>query len=317
VPEFEKAAFSLNKGEMSDLIRTQYGFHIIKVLDKETAHTKTFDEVKDTIRPAYLLNKVDKESADTAEKISSEIRQSNKVTLDELAQKYHLTVADTHAVGPGEPILELGNGQDVKNEVFHLRQGELSLPVRTDRGYVVLSLKQVLPAHQGTMDEVRDKVVTEIKKTKADELAKTKADDLERRVKGGEKFDAAAKALGLDPKTSDLFARTGSVPDLGSGKQLGPAFALKPGELGPALNLGANWAVYEVVDRQEANPADFEKQKREITDNLLKQKREMAFDAFHTSLDARLKQDGALKIYQDKMAAFGEFGSPKGLPISK
>src|SRR5579883_2378350 len=144
VPEFEKAAFSLNKGEISDLIKTQYGFHIIKILDKETAHTKSFDEVKDSIRPTYLLNKVDKEAADTAEKISSDIRQSNKVTLDELAQKYHLTVADTHPVGPGEPVLELGNGQDVKDEIFHLRQGELSLPLHTDRGYIVMSLKQVI-----------------------------------------------------------------------------------------------------------------------------------------------------------------------------
>src|SRR5215469_1219671 len=307
VAEFEKAAFGLNKGEMSNLIKTQYGFHIIKVLDKETAHTKTFDEVKDSIRPTYLLNKVDKEAGDTADKMSSDIRQSNKITLDELAQRYHLTVADTHPVGPGEPILELGNGQDVKDEIFHLRQGELSLPLRTDRGYVVLSLKQVLPAHQGSLEEVREKVIAEIKKTKADELAKTKADDLEKRVKAGEKFDMAAKSLGLDPKTSDWFARTGSVPDLGSGKQLGPAFALKAGDLAPALNLGANWAVYQVVERQDANPADFEKQKRDITDNLLKQKRELAFEAFHSSLEEKLRQDGTLRLYPEKMAGFGDF----------
>jgi len=254
---------------------------------------------------------VDKTASDTSEKISSDIRQSNKLTLDELAQKYHLTIADTHPVGPGEPILELGNGQDVKDEVFHLRQGELSLPLHTDRGYVVLTLKQVLAAHQGALDEVRDKVVAEIKKNKADTLAKSKADDLEKRVKSGEKFDAAAKSLGLEPKSSDLFARTGSVPDLGSGKQLAPAFALKSGELGPVLNLGVNWAVYEVVERQDANPADFDKQKRDITDNLLKQKRELAFEAFRTSLEDRLKQDGTVKLYPDKMAAFGDFKNPR------
>ncbi len=317
VPEFEKAAFSLNKGETSDLIKTQYGFHIIKVLDKETAHTKTFDEVKDSLRPTYLLNKVDQEAASTAEKLSQDIRQSNKVTLDELAQKYHLTVADTHPVGPGEPILELGNGQEVKDEIFHLRQGELSLPLRTDRGYFILSLKQVLPGHQGTLDEVRDTVISDLKLKKADELAKSKADDLDKRVKSGQKFDVAAKSLGLDPKTSDLFARSGSVPDLGSGKQLAPAFALKPGDVGPVLNLGANWAVYQVSDRQDANPADFEKQQRDITDSLLKQKRDLAFEAFRTSLDARMKQDGQLKLYPDKMASFGDFGNPKGLPISR
>jgi len=315
VPEFEKATFSLNKGETSDLIKTQYGFHIIKVIDKETAHTKPFDEVKDSLRPQFLLNKVEQEAAKTADQMSADIRQSNKTTLDQLAAKYHLTLADTHPVGPGEPVLELGNAQDVKDEIFHLRQGELSLPFHTDRGYVVLSLKQSLPAHQGTLDEVREKVVSDLKQQKAGELAKSKAKDLEKRVKAGEKFDSAAKALGLEPRMSDLFAQNGTVANLGSGKQLSAAFSLKAGQLAPILSLGANWAVYQVVERQEANPADFEKQKREITDNLLKQKRDMAFEVFRSSLDDRLKQEGKLKLYPEKMAAFGDFGKSKDQPI--
>ena len=315
VPEFEKASFSLNKGDISDLIKTQYGFHIIKVLDKETAHTRTFDEVKDSLRPNYLLNKVDQQASTIADQISADIRQSNKTTLDQLAQKYHLTIAQTHPVGPGEPVLELGNGQDVKDEIFHLRQGDLSLPLRTDRGYVVLSLQQSLSAHQGTLEEVRDKIVSEYKQQKSNDLAKTKAEELEKRVKSGEKFAAGAKALGLDPKTSDPFARNGSVANLGSGKQLAPAFALKVGQVGPALNLGSNWAVYQVVERQDANPADFDKQKKEITDALLKQKRELAFSAFQTSLNDRLKQEGKLKLYPEKMSVFGDFGSSKNFPI--
>ena len=315
VPEFEKAAFSLSNGEISDLIKTQYGFHIIKVLDKETAHTKTFDEVKDAMRPNFLLNKVDQQASATADQISADIRQSNKTTLDQLAQKYHLTTAETHPVGPGEPVLELGNGQDVKDEIFRLRQGDLSLPLRTDRGYVVLSLRQSLPAHQGTLEEVRDKVVSELKQQKANELVQTKAQELEKRVKAGEKFAAAAKALGLEPKTSDPFARNGSVANLGSGKQLAPAFSLKVGQVGAPLSIGSNWAVYQVAERQEANPADFEKQKKEITDSLLKQKRDLAFSAFQTSLNDRLKQEGKLKLYPEKMAAFGDFGSAKNFPI--
>ncbi|HUL35439.1 MAG TPA: peptidyl-prolyl cis-trans isomerase [Candidatus Eisenbacteria bacterium] len=311
VPEFEKAAFSLNKDQISGLIKTQYGFHIIKVLDKETAHTKSFDEVKDQLRPTYLLNKVDQEAANTADKMSEEIRQSNKLTLDQLAQQFHLTVADTHPVGPGEPVLELGNSPEVKDAIFHLRQGELSLPLRTDRGFVVLTLKQSLPAHQGTLDEVRDNVISDLKQQRAEVLTQQKADELEKRVKGGEKFDAAAKALGLDPKASDLFAQSGSVTDLGSGKQLAPAFALKVGEVGPVLDLGANRAVYQVVQREVANPADFEKQRSEIMDSLLKQKRDLAFQAFRAALEERLKQEGTLKIYPDKMTGFGDLGKTR------
>jgi len=305
VPEFEKAAFTLPKGEVSDLIRTQYGFHIIKVLDKETAHTKPFDEVKDSLRTPLLLQKADAQENSIADKMSSEIRQSNKVTLDDLVQKYHLEVSETRPVSPADPLLELGNGQDVKEEISRLRQGELSLPLRTDRGFVVLSLKQVIPAHQGTLEEVRDKVIADLKQQNSVQLAKSDADDLAKRLKSGEKFEAAAKALGLDPKTSDAFARNGTIPGVASGKQLSAAFFLKPDEVAGPSNFGENWVVYQIVEKTEPDPAEFEKQKKTITDNLLQQKRNLAFDAFRTSLEERLKQEGKLKLMPEKLKSFG------------
>jgi peptidyl-prolyl cis-trans isomerase D len=308
VPEFEKAAFGLPKGEVSDLIKTQYGFHIIKVLDKETAHTKPFEEVKDSIRAPLLLQKVDQQAATIADKMSSQIRQSNKVTLDDLAQRYHLSIAETRPVAANDPVLELGNSQEVKDQIVRLRQGELSLPIRTDRGYVVLSLKQVLPAHAGTLEEVRDKIIADIKQQKSEQVARTKAEDLTKRVKAGEKFDAAAKALGLDPKTSDLFARNGSLPGVGSGKLLAPAFSLKQGDVGAPMQIASSWFAYQVAEKVEPNPADFEAQKKTITDTLLQQKRNLAFEAFRTSLEERLKQEGKLKLMPERMRNFGTLG---------
>ena len=305
VPEFEKAAFTLPKGEISDLIKTQYGFHIIKVLDKETAHTKTFDEVKDTLRTPLLLQKADAQENAIADKMSAEIRQSNKVTLDESAQKYHLEISETRPVSPTDPLLELGNGQDLKEEISRLRLGELSLPLHTDRGFVVLSLKQVIPAHQGSLEEVRDKLIADLRQQKSVQLAQTDADELAKRVKAGEKFDLAAKALGLDPKTSDPFARNGTIPGVASGKQLSAAFFLKPGDVGGPSSIGENRMVYQMVEKTEPDPAEFEKQKKTITDNLLQQKRNLAFDAFRTSLEERLKQEGKLRLMPDKLKSFG------------
>jgi len=305
VPEFEKAAFTLPKGEISDLIKTQYGFHIIKVLDKETAHTKTFDEVKDTLRTPLLLQKADAQGNSIADKMSADIRQSNKVTLDELAQKYHLEISETRPVSPTDPLLELGNGQDLKEEISRLRPGELSLPIHTDRGFVVLSLKEVIPAHQGSLDEVRDKLIADLKQQKSVQLAQTSADELAKRVKAGEKFAPTAKALGLDPKTSDPFARSGTIPSVASGKQLSAAFFLKPGDVGGPSSIGENTIVYQIVDKTEPDPAEFDKQKKTITDNLLQQKRNLAFDAFRASLEERLKQEGKLKLMPEKLKSFG------------
>ncbi|HVH60352.1 MAG TPA: peptidyl-prolyl cis-trans isomerase [Candidatus Sulfotelmatobacter sp.] len=305
VPEFEKEAFSLAPGQISDLVRTQYGFHIIKILEKQTAHTKPFDEVKDSLRTQALLNQAEKQATDIVDQLSRAIRQSSKIPLDDLAKQYHLTLGETRPVSASDPLLELANSQDVKDEIFRLRPGELSLPIRTDRGYVVLALKDSLPAHPGTLEEVRDRVTSDLKKEQSVAQAKSKADELARRVKAGEKFDAAAKALGLEAKTSDSISRDGSISGAASGKQLSAAFSLKQGDVGAPLSLGQNWFVYRLAEKVEADPANFEAQKKQLSAELLQSKREMAFEAFRSALSDRLVKEGKLKLMPDKLKTFG------------
>lgn len=305
VPEFEKEAFSLAPGQISDLVRTQYGFHIIKILEKQTAHTKPFDEVKDSLRTQALLNQAEKQATDIVDQLSRAIRQSSKIPLDDLAKQYHLTLGETRPVSASDPLLELANSQDVKDEIFRLRPGELSLPIRTDRGYVVLALKDSLPAHPGTLEEVRDRVTSDLKKEQSVAQAKSKADELARRVKAGEKFDAAAKALELEAKTSDSISRDGSISGAASGKQLSAAFSLKQGDVGAPLSLGQNWFVYRLAEKVEADPANFEAQKKQLSAELLQSKREMAFEAFRSALSDRLVKEGKLKLMPDKLKTFG------------
>jgi len=170
---------------------------------------------------------------------------------------------------------------------------------------VGLALKASFPAHQGTLDEVRDRVTSDLKKEQSVGQAKSKADELARRVKGGEKFDTAAKALGLDSKTSDSISRDGSISGAASGKQLGAAFNLKPGDVGPPLPLGQNWIVYRVAEKIEADPANFEAQKKQLTAELLQSKREVGFEAFRSVLSDRLVKEGKLKLMPDKLKSFG------------
>jgi peptidyl-prolyl cis-trans isomerase D len=308
VPEFEKVAFSLQPGTVSDLVKTQYGFHIIKVLAKETAHTKPFDEVKDSIRAPMMLTKTDDEASKIADQLAAAVRKSNRTPLADLARDFHLEVAQTRPVAATDPLIELGNSTEAKDTIFRLREGEVSQPIRTDRGYVVLSLKQVIPSHQASLDEVRDKIVASLKQEKAQELARQKADELAKRIKSGEKFDAAAKGLGLEPKTSDEFSRAGSVAGVGSGKQLSAAFNMKVGDVSVPQNIGLNWLVYRVESKTEPIPADFEKQKKDLADQVLNDKRSLAYEAFRTALEQRLKQEGKLKLMPEKLKSFGELG---------
>ena len=113
VPEFQQAAFTLPKGSISDLVKTQYGFHIIKVLDHETAHTKTFDEVKSTIQPIVLDEAVNNKANQISDEMAAAVRQSNHQSLDDLAKKFNLELGDLPLASAAEPISAFGNSQDV------------------------------------------------------------------------------------------------------------------------------------------------------------------------------------------------------------
>ena len=76
---------------------------------------------------------------------------------------------------------------------------------------------------------------------------------------GGTALDKAAKSLGIDVKTSDSFSRTGSIPDVGTGKQVSEAFTMGVGQVSKPVQSGSNWLVYSVVSHELPNPDDIVK----------------------------------------------------------
>ena len=301
VPEFQQAAFTLPKGSISDLVKTQYGFHIIKVLDHEQAHTKSFEEVRSTIEPTVLDERVSAEANDAAEKIAAAIRQSNHQPLDDLAKKFNMTVAELPLASATDPPAAFANSQDVRTAIFQLRPGELSQPIQTPQGIMIVTPKDDQAGHQGTFAEVRDRVLADYQQEKSVELAKSKADELAKQAKSGGAFDKAAKSLNLDVKTSEPLSRTSSIPDVGSGQLIEAAFTMPVGQVSDPKDVAGAWLVYRVTAHEPLNDAAVVLQAEQIRQQLLQSKQNAAFDAFRVALEDRLKKEGKLVINADAM----------------
>lgn len=301
VPEFEKVAFSLPVGGLSGLVKTQYGFHIIKILGKETAHTKTFQEVRGQIEQSMLADRIQQQSDQIADRMSDIVRRSNRQPLESVAAalgpelKPDLVLGETPLASVSQPIPDLGNSNDVRDALFAQTAGQLSLPIHVQRGYVIVSVDKIVPGHQGTFAEARGRVQADLVKQKAAELARTDAAELAARVKQGQKLDVAAKALGLEVKSAD-FSRTGNVPGVGTATQLAAAFSAPVGQWNGPLQLGSNWVVFSVTAHELPAESDFASQRQSIQQELLSTKQDAAFEAFRRALEDQMKREGKLQI---------------------
>src|SRR4029077_8902598 len=129
VPEFEQAAFTLPIGSVSDLVKTQYGFHIVKVLDRQAARTQTLDEVFPQILGALQEDQAQRAADDLSGQISAEIRRSGRVSIDDLAKKFNLKLGLTPPLEANQPIPDVGNSPELAETVFRLRPGDDSSPI--------------------------------------------------------------------------------------------------------------------------------------------------------------------------------------------
>ncbi len=121
VPQFQQVAFSLPKGSISDLVKTEYGFHIIKVLDRETAHTKSFEEVRSGNSSHHVAGaKIDAEANDISNQMASAVRQSDRQPLDDLAKRFNLEVGETAPSSVTEPVGKLGNTARLTSGSFRI-----------------------------------------------------------------------------------------------------------------------------------------------------------------------------------------------------
>jgi peptidyl-prolyl cis-trans isomerase D len=299
VPEFEKAAFSLPVGQLSDLVKSSYGFHIIRVEDKHQPHLKTLDEVKAEIEPLVRQNKVNRliESAGNAL-----LDQARSQGLEKAAAAKGLTPVTTDFVSKTDVLPGIGATPQFMDAVFSEKEKAPPDLAQLGQGAVVFQVLGIHPPATPTFEEIRQKVEDQFKNERATVLLAQKNQELSDRAKSERDLKRAAKELGAALKTSELVPPNGQVPDIGSmAGQASVAFTMKPGEISGPIQAGTNGVVLQLLEKQEPTDQDFAAQKDQIRDELRRQKQQDLFGLFLSSLRAKMEKSGRIKINEQEM----------------
>jgi peptidyl-prolyl cis-trans isomerase D len=300
VPEFEKAAFSLGVGAISDLVQTQYGFHIIKVNKKQEARLRPFTEMKEAVRSIVLGTKGATQAADVSQKIATDLK-TNK-NLDAVAQKYDAEVRETPAISAGQNIPGLSNSAEMIKQIFSLAKNEIGTAVQNDEGYALPSVVDILPMHDASFDEARPRVLADVKLEKANQLAAEKSKEVEVGVKAGKDLATLAITAGMQTKTSEPIARGGSIPEFGAiadrDKEI---FSLPLGKTGTPSTVASKTLVFAVKERKDLDPEDIKKGLDTVRAPLLGAKREMYFSNWVQDAQKKMQDGKSIKVNQAAM----------------
>jgi len=269
VKEFEDAALNSRVGSIVGPIKTQFGYHIIKIHDRQKKEFK-FADIKKTVKPSA-------KTRDAARKRAEDFTYvSRKGNFDEEAGKVNLQVVDLPPITRNGFIPGAGENKKIVKFAFSESRNSISDPIKVQNGYAVYLITDKLPSGYMDFQEIRENtLVPLVKLQKKLDLLKQRADELERSITGNQLASLKYSDPGITIQTADSFSVAKPNPQIGNQPEFNnEVFKLQPGEISPPIRTSRG---YYIVQMRNLTPFDFEKYKAaadQIRANLTAQKKQ-------------------------------------------
>jgi peptidyl-prolyl cis-trans isomerase D len=292
VAAFDTAAFALAPGEMSDLVKTEFGYHIIKLTDRKPAIVRPLSDpaVYKEIEGALLRDQAEAQATQYADTMIAEAK--TPAALDKSAASRGLTVEESGFFARGGMIEGLGPQSPVSMAAFDLADNAVSEPIAGPTGRVIFYVSGKQDAYLPKLDEVRSRVRDDVIQERSVALAKQRADVLATQLKNAANFQAAAKAAGLEAVTTNPIARDGVIPNIGRSPEIEAiAFSSPVGTVSNAIPTPQGAAIVKVASRVDVSPADFAMAKDKFRMEMLGERRSRFYQTYMEKARTKMKID--------------------------
>jgi peptidyl-prolyl cis-trans isomerase D len=284
VPEFEEAAFSMAPGEIRGPIKTQFGYHIIKLISKTPARTRTLEEV----RPSLVAELSEREATAEVDRMSRELAQKlkgEKSASDEELRKLQndvVTYNTTEWTSRTDSIPGIGANQKFLDEAWSTPIGQISAtPVSTSRGVAFVKPVEERAAGLPPFAEIKARLEQDWKAERREKDALAQLEPAARELSSGTTLATLASRYGTDVKTTTEFGPNGPVPEIGAAPDLASAvFRTAQGQAGPPVAVPNGYVLFRVLTKKEADRSIFQKQKDDLRESIRTQEADRLIRAY-------------------------------------
>lgn len=314
VKEFEEAAWALKPDEISGLVKTQFGYHIIKLTNVKPSSYRPLEEVKGQLQQELRRPKADALAKAKAE----ELQKAAQKGLDAGAKELQLTVRDSGFFGQEDSIPGVGKSDELTAAAFTAEPSKVSDVVTivpsflrmqpnlkvAVQGYVVFTLAETRPPQLPPLEEVRPKVERDLRLQKAKELARQEITAITATLAGAktpDEWKATIEAKGYKTQDSGSLAASSPLPGIADSTSLvKKTWGEAIGDHGTFELPGSGDAIfYYVRDKKAFDPAEFSSQKKEILTRVEARRRSDLIQSVLKAAQSRYKVEKNDEMLRD------------------